>query len=155
WQLAGWFPADPVWRFELQFRRAVLAQLSLWTLGDVLKALGGLWEYGTTKWLRLTVPDGTDATRARWPLHWLWEQLVAVVWSDAPESLTRSYDSNNTPSEKAIARAGTAVLTTVMAREGLADPQRGFMALLGKVMRYWEKQAEWEGESPERLILAR
>jgi hypothetical protein len=42
-----------------------------------------------------------------------------------------------------------------MAREGLTEPQKGFLALQGKVMRYWDKQAEWEGISAERLILAR
>lgn len=155
WQQAGWFPADAVWRFELQFRRPVLAQLALSTLGDVRKALGGLWEYGTTKWLRLTVPDAADSTRARWPLHPLWERLAAVVWSNAAEALTRTYDRSDAPSERAIARAGTSVLTTVMAREGLAEPEKGFKALLGKVLRYWDKQAEWEGASAEQLILGR
>jgi hypothetical protein len=155
WKQAGWFPADPVWRFEVQFRRQVLAQLSLATLADVLRTLGGLWAYATTRWLRLTVPDAADSTRARWPLHPLWERIASVAWSDTAEALTRSYDSNNAPSEKAIARAGTSVLTTVMAREGIADPEKGFMALLGKVMRYWDKQAEWEGVSAERLILTR
>jgi hypothetical protein len=85
----------------------------------------------------------------------LWERIASVAWSDTAEALTRTYDSNNAPSEKAIARAGTSVLTTVMAREGIEDPEKGFMALLGKVMRYWDKQAEWEGVSAEGLILTR
>ena len=42
-----------------------------------------------------------------------------------------------------------------MAREGIADPEKGFRAVLGKVMQYWDKQSEWEGVSAERLILAR
>ena len=27
WQQAGWFPADSVWRFELQFRRPALGNV--------------------------------------------------------------------------------------------------------------------------------
>jgi hypothetical protein len=155
WQRAGWFAPDPVWRLELQFRRAVLTQLSLTTLDDVQRALDGLWKYGTTKWLRLAVPDAIDATRARWAVHWLWQRLTELVWDDAAGPLMRTYAGRTSPSEKSIARAGTAVLTTVMAREGLAEPEKGFLALQGKVMRYWDEQAEWEGISAERLILAR
>lgn len=155
WGQAGWFAADPVWRFELQFRRAVLAQLSVSTLYDVLSSRGGLWQYGTTKWLRLTVPDPGDATRARWPLHPLWERIAAIDWDDGAEPLTRVYDRNKASGERAIARAGTSVLTTVMAREGLPDPQKGFLALQGKVMRHWEEQEQWEGVSAEQLLLER
>jgi hypothetical protein len=47
---------DPVWRLEFQYRRAVLVEFNLSTVGDVLAAVHDLWRYATEDWLSLRTP---------------------------------------------------------------------------------------------------
>jgi hypothetical protein len=80
WEATGRKPEEPVWRVEFQFMREILAQHGIVDLESVLANLNGLWSYATTEWLRLTIPNPDDQTRARWPLHPLWGYLSSVDW---------------------------------------------------------------------------
>jgi len=155
WERNGWFPGDPVWRAEFQLRRPLLAQFDLTTLRQVLDALPGLWAYLTGEWLRLTEPTANDENRARWPLHPLWACLQQVRWEGDLARLERQYKANNSPSDKYLARLTTALVTSVMAKEGIPDSDRAVDALLQKFRRYWQEQEMWEGAPAEQMLLDR
>ena len=116
WFKAGWFAGDPVWRGEFQLRRDVLARFGIRTLGEALAARDGLWAYLTADWLRLTVPNPGDDTRARWAPHPLWARLSEVTWGGNSEALTPVHKPSGIPSDAWIARHGTSLLTSLMAK---------------------------------------
>lgn len=72
WRDAGRLEGEPVWRLEFEFKRDFLSQKDLIPLKDTLANLNGLWSYATTEWLKLTIPNENDDTRARWPIHPMW-----------------------------------------------------------------------------------
>ncbi len=65
-------PRPWCWRLEFEIKREVLTQKGLAKLSEVMYHLNGLWDYATTEWLRLTLPNADDKTRSRWPIHPLW-----------------------------------------------------------------------------------
>lgn len=75
WQ--GRDAAAPVWRLEFQFRREVLGQLRLHSVGDALSARQALWTYGT-EWLSLRTPTANREQR-HWPLDPAWDRLAQAV----------------------------------------------------------------------------
>jgi hypothetical protein len=155
WKTAGWFTADPVWRAEFQLRRAALAQFDLRSLRDVLAALPALWAHLTGQWLRLTEANPTDDNRARWPTHPLWSALQTVPWTGSNEPLRRRFRATNAPSDRWIAQAGTAVLTSVMAKDGLVDPDAGLEKLRSIIREHWNDRELLEGAPADQLILER
>ena len=46
-------------------------------------------------------------------------------------------------------------LTSVMAKEGIADSDRAVDALLQKYRRHWQEQEMWEGAPAEQMLLDR
>ncbi len=91
WEAAEWKEGEPIWRGEFQFRREVIAQHGVIRLEDVLANLNGLWNYASTEWLRLTIPNPDDLTRSRWPVHPLWGYLTSIDWETNGGVLTRSF----------------------------------------------------------------
>ena len=71
WQ--GRDPAQPVWRLEVQFRRAALRRVRLETLAQALHARQALWGYAMG-WLSLRRPT-VDRNRSRWPEDPVWTAL--------------------------------------------------------------------------------
>ena len=98
WRQVGWDGEQPVWRLEFQFKREVLDQLQLCSLGDVLDNLAGMWSYASTDWLRLSLPNPDDMTRSRWPVHPLWMALSTVDWGTPGGPMTRTYPASRAPS---------------------------------------------------------
>lgn len=78
WAEAGWEVDQTVWRVEFQFKRRVLNEHGINTVEGLLSNAGPMWLYATTQWLKLTIPNHSDATRARWPLHPAWADLIQV-----------------------------------------------------------------------------
>ena len=118
WRQVGWDGKRPVWRLELQLERELLTQFGLSSLPSVTSALGGLWSYGVTEWLRLTIPNPSDKTRSRWPLHPLWIAFASVDWEENGGPLVRSFDNRRVPSLKGLCRQALATLTSRMALDG-------------------------------------
>jgi hypothetical protein len=90
WQETVWSgrdPERPVWRVEFQFRREALASFGVRTVGDVLGARQGLWEYGT-RWLSLRQPTN-HTRRARWPEALVWQDLRAAQIGSPRSDLVR------------------------------------------------------------------
>ncbi|WP_286162380.1 replication initiation factor [Methylobacillus flagellatus] len=97
WEQAGWQMGEPIWRLEFQFKRDFLAQKGIPKFEDVMQHLNGLWSYATTEWLRLTLPNPDDQTRARWPIHPMWATLASFDWETDASPLRRRFDYTRSP----------------------------------------------------------
>lgn len=133
WSQVGWQPGEPVWRLEFQIKREVLAQKGIGKLSDVVKHLNGLWSYGTTEWLRLTLPNAEDQTRSRWPVHPLWASLATIDWETDGGPLSRNFSPERVPGNAKLFSLGFSNITSFMARQGIDDlyvGQEEFMTAL-------------------------
>jgi hypothetical protein len=52
-----------IWRVEYQLRRAALKQFNVNNTRDIWKKLGGIWNYLTTEWFSLRLPDNDKVER--------------------------------------------------------------------------------------------
>ena len=125
WQAGGWVSGEPIWRVEFQFRREVLAQHGLISLGSVLANLNGLWSYASTEWLRLTIPNPDDQTRSRWPVHPLWGYLSSIDWETDGGPLARSFKATRLPEDRRIFSLGASSIASYMAKNGITDTVEG------------------------------
>lgn len=125
WTKAGWDGQQTVWRLEFQFRRPLLQELGIEGLDDLDTKLAGLWRYGTTKWLKLTVPTETDQTQSRWPLHSLWQMLIKADWGLKVHQPLRRVRQSRVPSNHRLFVHGVGAITSFMAIEGITDFDKG------------------------------
>ena len=95
-----WVPNDPVWRIEFEIHRAVLSQLSIDTVEDLLVNVVGIWGYATD-WLSLRIPSA-DATRSRWPVDPAWEFVKNASLRNGAVGLQRTYDAKRKASLRQI-----------------------------------------------------
>lgn len=121
WRLAGWDGQMPVWRMEFQFKREVLDQLELDSLGAVLEHQAGLWSYATTDWLRLCMPTKEDKTRSRWPIHPLWLALSSLDWGTSGGPLLRKYTASRAPTMAWLGSRCASVIASIGAVANLSD----------------------------------
>jgi hypothetical protein len=86
WKDQGWDGESPVWRTEFRLTAPFLRQagLSLDTgeekrdlrsFEDFCTHIPQIWQYLTTEWLTLRVPDEIDQNCARWELDPEWEEV--------------------------------------------------------------------------------
>lgn len=155
WKRAGWFVADHVWRVEGQFRREALKKFGLRTLSDCLYALDGLWQHLTAETVRLVELTPTDQTRGRWKNRPLWNSINAVEWDSAYSTLTRAFKASNLPADEYIAVHGTALLTAIMAREGVLETGFAWNSLKEIVLAYHRKREFFTDLSPEEALIER
>ena len=141
WRKAGWNPGHPVWRLEFEFKRELLTQNGLYKLDQVMNHLNGLWNYATTEWLRLTIPNQDDQTRARWPVHPLWGFLSSVDWESHGGPLLRRFDPKRIPGNDKLFNLAFSHLTAFMAREGITDLYEGQEAFITALYHYHENKA--------------
>ncbi|WP_020395622.1 hypothetical protein [Thiolinea disciformis] len=126
WREQGWSGQEPVWRVEFQYKREVLTEMDIHTLGSLKARVKALWEYASQDWLRLTIPNCSDQTITRWPAHPLWQKIQAVDWHswaqreqmDVP---IRRASKNRRPSDQYLFKNSLAFLSSYMAREGITD----------------------------------
>lgn len=121
WARAEWDQEMPVWRLEFQFKREVLVQLDLDTLGSVMENRAGLWSYATTDWLRLCLPMEADGTRSRWPIHPLWMAVSSVDWGAQGGPLLRSYQALRAPSLSWLGTRTLSAYASIGAITGITD----------------------------------
>lgn len=141
WRQAGWDGASCVWRLEFQFKRTILTQHGLSRLNDVLAHLNGLWDYATTGWLRLTLPNPDDQTRSRWPVHPLWGYLASVDWETPGGLLSRQFSPARVPGDDKLFSLALSLMVSYMAREGLRDFFAGQEAFLAALYQYHADRA--------------
>lgn len=153
WKATGWKQDEPIWRVEFQFMREVLGQHGLVSLDRVLGNLNGLWSYASTEWLRLTLPNPEDQTRARWPIHPLWEYISSVDWETDGGPLSRSFKATRIPDDKRVFSLGVSSMASFMARYGITDFDEGLDQYLLALHSYLQYRGEFMGLSAEDFIL--
>lgn len=132
WLQAGWDGVAPVWRLEFEFRREVLAQLSMDALPHVLEHLGGLWSYASTEWLKLCVPNDADSTRSRWPIHPLWVALASIYWETEGGPLSRTFTATRAPSRAWIGKRALSLVASMGSVAGVTSFDEASLALMGE-----------------------
>ena len=156
-------PEEDVWRVEFELKRegvqgfclaapqeasdddeVILAELEaedLPTLGTIRKALHWgptLWQYLTTRWLRVTVPDG-DTNKARWATHPTWAAIQAGYMTACSDPLPEEQgqlvrEGRHSGYRRLITRLATALATTAYTLlEG--DPAEALPAFCQQVER--------------------
>ncbi|HXY06112.1 MAG TPA: hypothetical protein VEI05_06205, partial [Burkholderiaceae bacterium] len=125
------------------------------SVATTLEALPGLWGYLTKEWLRLVVPNTGDENRARWPLHPFWGQLQLIPWEGTRLRVKRIPKQASIPSDKYIARAALALVSTEMAVAGVTDPDDAWASVKAKLDHHLTKQEQWEGADRDRLLQER
>jgi hypothetical protein len=145
WQEGGWKADEHVWRLEFQIKRDVLKQMGIDRLSDTLQNLDGLWSYATIEWLKLTIPNPDDQTRARWPIHPLWGYLSSIDWNTPGGALLRTYAPTRTPKPEQLYIRYFSPLFSYMAMNGLDDIYEGGLAITDEAMAYFTRRAAFMG----------
>lgn len=141
WLPMGWNPGEDVWRLEFEFKREFLKERGLSSLDSVLDNLNGLWSYATTEWLRLTVPNESDSTRARWPTHELWQSLASVDWETSEGVLLDKCTLARNPTELRLITVVLGALTSYMALHNIDDRNEAIDQISTKLYEHYSKIA--------------
>lgn len=138
WESAGWKLGHPVWRLEFEFKREVLTELGVLNFDNLMESLAAMWNYATTDWLRLTIPNQTDKTQSRWPCHSLWKILQSLVcWHGDKEYVPiERVRKQRIPRSESLFINGLAPITSFMAREGFTDFDEGLGEFLHQLVKY-------------------
>lgn len=152
WRKAGLKPGETVWRLEFQFEREVLTARELAKLSKVLNHLNGLWDYACTEWLRLTLSNPDDNTRARWPIHPLWGYLSSIDWECSGGPLSTRFTPTRAPGDDKLFTLGLSPLISYMAREGIKDLYQGQENFVTALYTYHASKAAYLGLTLERYI---
>ncbi|MGH9425851.1 MAG: hypothetical protein ACRD2L_06035, partial [Terriglobia bacterium] len=121
WAQAGRKPDQKVYRMEFQVRRAVLKELGINTLPELLEALPRLWKYLTEDWLRLTIPNPSDQTQTRWPNHPLWDAISSVYSVSLDQPRLKRFKPARLPFEDRLYEQGVGQVSSFMAARGIED----------------------------------
>lgn len=159
WTEMGWDGSQPVWRLEFQIKRDVLPEMLVNSTDKLLAATPAIWEYLTTEWLRLAIPNPSDDTRARWPMHPVWEVLTKLDLPAGTPSLER-VSKSRAPSDETLFKNGLWGLTSFMAREGITDYSEGLANFLRQAEHFHSRnsdqhQAEQLENYIQRKVLAK
>ena len=130
WTEAGWNGESRIWRVEFEFQRDCLKQLGLRGLPSIMGNRNGLWSYATTEWLKLTIPNESDQTRSRWPIHPLWGLISDVDWEGDGGPLLRSYEPTRAPSKAWLGQRALSLLASLSAIAGLDGFEASASALI-------------------------
>ncbi len=155
WQQAGWDTSAPVWRLEFEVKQPILSQLDRLYFHQVMCSLGGLWDYATCDWLRLTIPNSEDKTRSRWPVHPLWACLASVDWESPGGALTRTFPKRRTPNNARLMQFGLGIVASHMASQGVSDLEDGLRGFCEGLWKHVEQKASAQGLLPASYLNAR
>lgn len=141
WHQAGWQPPQKVYRLEFQFRSRVLREHGVRTLAELLEKLGPLWRYASERWLRLSIPDESQANQSRWPTHPVWSALSAVEWPGSLEGVSLPDRTPGDFDEQRLFVQALGGLSTFMALSGITDSLEAMQAW------YWAAKDYHDGRS--------
>ncbi len=147
WQKAGWDKTGVVWRLEFEIKREVLTQKGLSKLAEVIHHLNGLWDYATTEWLRLMLPNADDKTRSRWPIHPLWLYLSAVDWESTGGPLAKRFSPSRSPNDDKLLQMAASTWFSYAAKHGFDAVQlmEAHKDLVAKLVAFLENKAYDQG----------
>ena len=154
WKETGWQEDGPsIWRVEFQLMRDMLAEHGSIGLDGVLSNLNGLWNYTTTEWLRLMLPNPDDQTRTRWSIHPLWGYISSIDWETNKSPLSRSFKATQIPGDKQILTLGASSMAAYMAKHGITDFDAGLDRYILAPHQHFSTCGEFIGLSAEDFIL--
>ncbi|WP_026600232.1 hypothetical protein [Methylomonas sp. 11b] len=153
WADKGWDGEATVWRLEFQFKRSVLVEMGAGTVETLLAKISALWRYSLGSWLQLTIPNPSDSSKSRWPLHPVWESLLALEWNVPLVGIDIRAKASALPSDRYLFINGLAALTSFMAREGIRDPEEGFEAFKNAARYFHNMQSDYNGKSFTDYVL--
>jgi hypothetical protein len=110
-QCEGYDRNAPTWRVEYQFGRTFLREHGIENIGDMLRALPGLWGEAM-RWYSFRLPSVTDSNKSRWPVAPAWSQLSA--WGAADTSPLPKVKIVR-PRFEHLAKSGLGYLTSIWA----------------------------------------
>ncbi len=154
WKTVGWKGQSVVWRLEFEIKRELLTQKNLGKLYQVLKYLNGLWNYATTEWLRLTIPNLADDTRSRWPIHPLWGLLSSVDWESNGGPLAKRFSPERSPKDDKLFQSLYSAILSYMAKHGIGVDElyEGIEDLLASAYAFHAEKANFLGLCFEDFI---
>jgi hypothetical protein len=143
WADRGW-NGEQVYRLEVQLRRAVLKELGINTVTELVANQQRLWRYFTQDWLRLALPSA-DNNRSRWATDPLWLAL-----SDAPITLPeggrlKRFRFERLPEDERLLRPIAGFLTSFMAKRKIRDPRIAFLEVATDLRRYYDTVGNKDG----------
>jgi hypothetical protein len=153
WSEKGWDGRSTVWRLEFQYKRRILVEHDARTIDGLLLRLGSLWLYSTTSWLKLTIPNSSDSTQSRWPLHPVWEALSMIDWGLPNPPISIPVRASNPPSDHFLFINGLSGITSYMAREGIADPDIAFERFKEAAWKHHDLYTDYNGKSFKGYLL--
>lgn len=155
WQAVGRLEGEPVWRLEFEFKRDFLSQKDIIPLKDTLANLNGLWSYATTEWLKLTIPNDNDDTRARWPIHPMWQQLATLDWETNDSPLKSRFDNQRIPNQEAVLDRAYSTFTTWMACNAHDDPSTAYQTFFDVLMHHIHDKANRFDLHVDEMIMSK
>ncbi len=137
WFLDLWQIHEPenVWRVEFQLRRAFLHQYRINTLEDLWAKIGTIWEYLTTEWFSLRLPDNDKAERRT--IHPWWSAVQACgELLGINNGERRRYDSDNPQEIKKVLPHVYSRMITIAALSGIKDRKESIRNLYELLERH-------------------
>jgi len=92
WLYELWGVAENVWRIEWQVRKEILRRFGIRSFDDLFGGRGDVLRYLATEHDSLRIPTG-DSNRSRWPLHPLWQDLIAQIETFDCQGVYREIDA--------------------------------------------------------------
>jgi len=136
WSEAGWDASDKVYRLEVQFRRAVLNELGIHIVPELLANQERLWRYFTEEWLRLCVPS-SDENRSRWATDPLWKALGEAPISSIEAFRLKRFRYERIPEDDHILRPIAGFLSSFMAKRNIRSAEAGLREMARDLRRYY------------------
>lgn len=141
---------EDVWRFEYQLRRPALKQFGIDSLDDLKEKQAGVWDYLTSKWFSLRIPDDEKAERRT--VHSLWSAIQGCFkpWNPGNE-VKRIYRSETTAPLEWYLSHIDGNLSSFAARLGITNRKDALQELERRLTRRNDEN-EFEAASIKKAI---
>lgn len=163
WKANGWDGEAPVWRVEFRFRREFLRVVGVEWAYDLMDMMKLLWDYAAGHatdgedglpdgWLRYVIPNPSDTTRSRWPVHPAWRVVQRAFSDDAYShvgSLVFKREKEVNVSKQVAAVAG--YISSIAAQGGDLYPELN--GDLDEVMTWMTQAVALDLHTKERVFL--
>lgn len=104
WFFQLWGETEHVWRIEWQVRKEVLRRFGLRTFDDLFTGQGDVLRYLATEHDSLRI-KAEDSNRSRWPIHPLWQDLLAQIETFDAQGVYREIDPQAALNERLLRMA--------------------------------------------------
>jgi hypothetical protein len=132
WQVDSY---QDVWRIEFQIRRKFLKDTRINSIEELVKNLGGMWEYLTDLWVSLRIPDDLNATRRTTHPGWLSVQQAAPRFGEV-RKLIRNCKNDPASVDWYVSHCG-GCLISYAARRRIDSLEAAANKLTLDMLRYW------------------